>query len=261
MKFRYGYRTKENQKVEGCVFAHSREDVYSILKRKGIKPYFVELEAGVLNRVLYWFVKARWILVAVFVAVLCMVLFYEKRSEDSLRKIQKNLTDDVVSSRFDDMTRRQIIGDQVVIACGVRSGWSDVFVNEGDRFFASFAIPGVSPVIRSTSVEAIEKALCADVEITQDDALEVRQIKSMVQGIKNELRDFLAAGGSIKEFGDCLVERQEKEIMYRNRVKNELEMAVHRGLDSGSLEKLWEEKNIELRQMGIKHVEMPGKED
>ena len=39
-------------------------------------------------------------------------------------------------------TRRQVIGDVAVIEKGIRTGWADAFEREGDRFFASFAIPG-----------------------------------------------------------------------------------------------------------------------
>ena len=60
---------------------------------------------------------------------------------------------------MDDTTRRQIIGDTAIIEKGIRTGWTDVFELDGERFLASFAIPGVPAGQRSTTVEEIQKAL------------------------------------------------------------------------------------------------------
>ena len=62
---------------------------------------------------------------------------------------------------MDDTTRRQIIGDTAIIEKGIRTGWADVFDLEGERFLASFAIPGVPAGQRSTTVDEIRKALDA----------------------------------------------------------------------------------------------------
>ena len=63
---------------------------------------------------------------------------------------------------LDDMTRRQVIGDTAVIEKGVRVGWADVFETEGERFLASFAIPGVKAGQRSTTEQALQEALARD---------------------------------------------------------------------------------------------------
>jgi hypothetical protein len=41
------------------------------------------------------------------------------------------------SSTSLDTTRRQVIGDAFLIEKGLRTGWSDVFAHEGERFLAS----------------------------------------------------------------------------------------------------------------------------
>ena len=43
-----------------------------------------------------------------------------------------------------EQTRRQVIGDAAVVDKGIATGWADVFAEEGERFFASFAIPGLA---------------------------------------------------------------------------------------------------------------------
>ena len=86
---------------------------------------------------------------------------------------------------------------------------------------------------------------------------EEMQANLLVEGMKEELRKFLQNGGKIKVFGNCLVERQETELGYYNRTKSELETMKNSGMDAKALEALWEKRNNELRQMGVKLVPMP----
>ena len=55
--------------------------------------------------------------------------------------------------------------------------------------------------------------------------LRKRGIKAMVEGLKNEARSYIAAGGTIVEYGKRLTERQDAEIAVYNRVKADLEKA------------------------------------
>ena len=134
---------------------------------------------------------------------------------------------------------------------------NSVFPEEGERFLASFAIPGVPAGQRNTTEDEIRAALSRRIEPSESDGIEARQIKSMVEGMKDELRNFLQNGGTIKVFGNCLVERQETELGYYNRTKSELETMKSSGMDAKALEALWEKRNNELRQMGVKLVPMP----
>jgi hypothetical protein len=140
-----------------------------------------------------------------------------------------------------------------VIEKGIRTGWADVFENEGDRFLASFAIPGVAAGLRSTSEEEIRRVLNVKVEPKPGDSIEAQQIKAMVEGMKGEARRYLAAGGTAVGYGRRLVERQEAEIAVYNRVKAEVE-AVRKGKTAEELESFIEERNDELRNLGIKPI-------
>lgn len=160
---------------------------------------------------------------------------------------------------LDDTTRRQVIGDAAVIEKGIRTGWADVFDNDGDRFLSSFAIPGVRAGVRSVAEDRIAYCLEHDVQPLSSDTLEARQIKAMVIGMKEELREFIAAGGTISEYGTRLVQRQEEEIGYYNRVKNELDKADESGMPDGELMALWERRNGQLRAMGIRLVSFPSR--
>ena len=157
-------------------------------------------------------------------------------------------------------TRRQPIGDAAVIEKGIRTGWADVFELEGERFLASFAIPGVKAGQRSTTVEEIEKALARDGrevsrQLPPDDGLEARQIRAMVEGMKREARAYIAAGGTVVDYGKRLTERQDAEIAIYERAKSEIEDAKGR-LTGDALVAFWEQRNDQLRNLGIKLISL-----
>ena len=147
--------------------------------------------------------------------------------------------------------RRQVIGDAAIIEKGIRNGWSDVFELEGERFLASFAIPGVKAGQRNTSEKEFAAALENKCIVAASDSLEARQIKAMVEGMKNEARRYLAAGGSIVEYGKRLTERQDAEIAVYNRVKADLEKA-RKTMAEAEFMTYWEKRNDELRNLGIR---------
>lgn len=251
MKFLYEYKTKENERRSGEIDAPSRPAVYAELKKQGIRPYKVDLAPGFWNWVRSLGKRTAAIVV---LAILCVTLAI------AVGRIVLNAPQpSPVEESLDSPIRRQVIGDTAIIEKGIRTGWADVFELEGERFLASFAIPGVPAGQRSTTEEEIRKALSTRHEArgTQSDSLEARQIVAMVEGMKDELRDFLRAGGTIREFGACLVERQEAELGYYNRTKGELETLSKSGMPDKELETLWEKRNSELRQMGIRLVPLP----
>ena len=250
MKFRYGYRTKDNEKVEGVISAASREDVYAQLKREGRKPYMVEPLPGLLNRLSG--IGKRWLAIAVL-AVLAAALAVALGRARTPAAPQPSSLD----ATLDAPTRRQPIGDVAVIDKGIREGWADVFPDEGERFLASFAIPGVPAGQRSTTEEEIRASLSRNVETTADDSIEARQIKAMVEGMKQELREFIADGGTIKMYGRRLVQRQEDELGYYHRAKAELDQAIAAKRGQGEINALVEKRNAALRKIGVKLLVLP----
>lgn len=251
MKFLYEYRTSDNVQHAGAVRASSRDAAYRRLKELGIRPGRLEAAPGILNALLGR--GKRWTLIAVLSAGIVAALLTAGRAE---RKAK------VVTDIFDMTTRRQPIGDAAIIDKGVRTGWADVFVLEGDRFLASFAVPGTEPAIRSTTEEKLKEALHSsdspDGRAALDlSSIESRQIRAIVSGMKQELREFIADGGTIRQYGRRLVQRQEQEIGYFNRVKNEIEGAAKAGVKGAALVELWEKRNATLRTMGIRLVPLP----
>ena len=251
MKFSYQYRTKANELKFGTVCAADKDAAYALLRSQGVKPSRLEEAPGFWNKLLGK--GKRWLAIAVLgvaVVVAALVIHSNTRTIRSIEQSQE---------AFDSPLRRQIIGDAAVIEKGIRTGWSDVFPLEGDRFLASFAIPGVPAAVRSTTEEKLREAL--DAPSTKHQApstsLEARQIVAIVTGMKRELRNYLAAGGTLVSYGRRLTARQDSEIAYYNRAKTELESAAKSRIGEQKILALWEEKNEELRNLGIRLLPMP----
>ena len=244
MKFLYEYRTRDNVGHSGMIDAPDKDAAFAMLKAQGIRASRMTIAPGFFNN-LFGRGK-RWTAIAVL-GVLCVVL--------TVLVLGRTSAPTESLAPFDDTTRRQVIGDAAVIEKGIRTGWADVFALEGDRFLASFAIPGVPAGQRSTTEDEIKKAL--DHSTANAEGIEARQIVAMVEGMKRELRAFLEKGGTISAYGRKLVQRQEQEIGYYTRAKREIDAAAASGMSQVELERLWERRNSALRAMGVKLVAMP----
>lgn len=255
MRFDYQYRTRDNVLKSGVVCALTRDEAFAVLKSKGIRPIRVQESKGFWNK---FFGKwKRWTAIVLLLLLLLFVLLRDRtdsygRSEDRTSAL---------ASQIISMTRRQPIGDAAVIERGIRTGWASVFEKEGDRFLASFAIPGVPAGKRNVLAQDLLSVLDDPCLESEGDGLEARQIKSMVAGMKDELREYLNAGGSVMSYGSRLVERQEYEIARYNRAKKQLDCAAEGGMSNEELECLWENLNEELRGIGVPLLQMPGTDE
>ena len=248
MKFTYAYKTSDGVRHEAAMDAESREAVFAALRQQGIKAIKVVAAdgskangeiRGIRKRVLVASVLAA----AVLAVVGTVAYFRNSQGENSGR-----------TSFITSQTRRQVIGDAAVIEKGILTGWADVFEREGERFLASFAIPGVKAGQRSTTEEKLREALVREEGGgKREEGIEARQIRAMVEGMKAELRAYLAAGGTAVGYGQRLVERQEAELAIYERTKAELKSARETMSEDDFLV-LWEKRNAELRNLGIRLV-------
>lgn len=260
MKYYYAYKESNGTRHEASMNAASRDEVFKELRKQGIKAIKVVAADGSKANGEIRGIRKRVLAASVIgAALLAGALVYF---------LQSKVPNPQSPTEFlDSQTRRQIVGDVAVIEKGIRTGWSDVFELEGERFLASFAIPGVPAGQRSTTEEEILKALEHDCREslrtshsaprTDAEGIEARQIKAMVEGMKAEARRFVSKGGKIAAYGRKLVRRQEEEIAYYNRAKAEIENAQKAKMPAAQLNDLWEKRNESLRQMGVKLVPMP----
>ena len=247
MKYTYAYKTSDGVRHEDSMNASSRDEVFAALRAKGIKAIKVVAADGS---------KANGEVRGVRKRVVVALLAFVALGVGVCAYLGGALTggSPVSGTAFQtDQSRRQIIGDAAIIEKGIRNGWSDVFALEGERFLASFAIPGVKAGQRNTSEKEFAAALENKCVVANSDSLEARQIKAMVEGMKNEARRYIAAGGSIAEYGKRLTERQDAEIAVYNRVKSDIEKA-RKTMSEAAFMSYWEKRNDELRNLGIKTV-------
>ena len=260
MKFTYAYKTSDGVRHEAAMDAESREAVFAALRQQGIKAIKVVAADGSKANGEIRGIRKRVLAAAVVgAAILAVIGTVVVGRGVSPRRGAQGLS--TLPVDFDSTVRRQVIGDAAIIEKGIRTGWADVFELEGERFLASFAIPGVPAGQRSTSEEKLREALHStptpSTYTSGSDGLEARQIRAMVEGMKDEARRFVKAGGSIAQYGRLLVQRQEEEIAYYNRAKAEIEAAQKAKMPTAQLNDLWEKRNESLRQMGVKLVAMP----
>ncbi|MBR4617424.1 MAG: hypothetical protein IKO55_17590 [Kiritimatiellae bacterium] len=263
MKYTYAYKTSDGKRHEAAMDAESREAVFEALRTKGIKAIKVVAsdgskangedshKKGASRKGETRRVALRRAIFAALLLLPILLLIPKNRSDLFFGIFGKARPAQNPAAFVDSQTRRQVIGDVAVVEKGVLTGWSEVFPEEGERFFASFAVPGVRAGQRNTTVEEIEASLRRKVSASPDDSLEARQIKAMVEGMKSEARAYIAAGGSIVEYGKRLVERQEAEIAIYERAKSDFE-AARKAKSEDELVAYWETLNDRLRNLGIK---------
>ena len=242
MRFAYAYRDSGGTRHEASIEAESRDAAFAALRKDGIRPIKVVAADGSKANGAPVGVRKRVVAILVGVAVCLGVAVTVAVSRVSAPTVPRLET-----------TRRFPIGDAAVIEKGILTGWSDVFQDEGERFLASFAVPGVKAGQRSTTAGELEAALARRIAIPQNVGLEARQIMAMVEGMKQEARAYVAAGGNVVEYGKRLTERQDAEIAFYERTKAEMEQAK-KTRSGPDLIEFWEGKNDALRHLGIRTI-------
>lgn len=237
-KFHYFYQSKENKNLDGWIVAKSRDDAYAQLRKQSIKPYKV-----VGKDPIAW---KRWAAIAVLaVALAGTYAWLALRSEPVAPDEQ--------------FVRHQIYGAESVIRNGISTEWSACGLDEGERYLARYAQPGIKVAYRrktSETASAVEASLSRHLEVEDSELLEYRQLKQIVESIKDELRAYIKSGGNVDGFLDRLQERQDQEVAYYNAANQELENAKGT-MPEDELYNLWAAKNAELRAIGLPMLKEP----
>ena len=250
MKFSYLYRTSDNIQHEDVIEARSRDDVYAQLRVKGIKPIRV-----VASKLPWWKrISFRWVAI---VALVCALAFVVAK----LNRVEKNGAVNLASEGSDRgaIGRRQIWGDRAIIDAAARENWRVIFKNPADRLLALFAQPGVRvamPMIPATIKEDFARALRTSVEVRDSDLEEYRQMKRIVEGMKEEMREYLADGGNIDGYVSRMVDRQNAEADVFDRERRALE-DLARSKSVEEIMPLWNDANRRLRAIGLKTLSIP----
>ena len=95
-----------------------------------------------------------------------------------------------------------------------------------------------------------ERAEEIDIQIAAEDSREVRELKQIVNGMREEMRGYLANGnGTPRSYWRRLNERTLSEMQIYERTRRELEKETR--------PEIWEQKNESLRILGLRTIPVP----
>lgn len=237
MKFIYQYRTSDNVQHDGEVCAPNREAAFRKLREQGIRPARLNAAPGLAN----WVVgigKVWFIVFALSVAVIILSVAIVIENE---------------SNEISAMDRHQIYGEPAFMDELDRDEFAKVLDAQGERYLACFAQPGIIHKFSDHNwkyhmAQSLRGCLTNRIEVLESDRREVREIKLIVQGMKQELEAYLSDGvGTPELFVKRLMERQEKELQLFLSAKNEVERMPERLAI----------RNASLRSLGLPTIEPP----
>ena len=145
-----------------------------------------------------------------------------------------------------------------------RGDFGAVLPREGDRMLAVFAQPGKFMCAKGENPRRIDVSQAAifndyvkndlstekDIVIHPDEPREIQELKQIVNGMREELRGYLANGnGTARSFWRRLNERALQEMHIVERTRRELEKEKST--------EVWEEKNAALRRLGLRTIPNP----
>ena len=225
----------------GVVSASDRDAAFALLKSQGVKPYAVAEASGFFNKLLGK--GKRWIAIAVLGALCVSLVFALRSSRLALRSP-------------DAAPRHQIYGDPALMEEWEENVYLTALTDPGERILAVYAQPGgyvgwqgvaSNVVFTADDVAAVEATRNSPVTFSDDDRRELRELKAIVAGMKDELREYLSDGvGSVRTYLTRLEERRHAEIAAYKKVAQEL--------DDEQDEAVREAKNEALRAMGLRTV-------
>jgi len=229
VKYRYFYQTKENENKEGWIKARSRENAYALLRKSGIRPYRLVGDDPV-----NWKPYAAGAAIVLLATALAAAL---------------------LSSREDcrPRPRAQLVGDREVISAGMYSGWTNVLSSALDRRLALYAQPGrfvEKTPVSEEELEAFAAELGQEVQYVPGEPPEHRMLRNIVAKMREEMREYLAAGGTVKDYLDFLEERQDQERELRNRAIDTIARAPESMRERARIN-----VNLRLREMGLAEVQ------
>ena len=235
--------------------AASREEVFEALRARGIKAIKVVAADGSKANGEVRGVRKR--VVAALVALAALVA-------GVVAYIGGERTGAAAADPASSSPRHQIYGDPVLMEDFERGEFKDVLPREGDRMLAVFAQPGKLMCAKGANVRRLDAAQEAafaayakaeldagrDIGISSDEPRESQELKRIVNGLRDEMRAYLANGnGTPRSYWRRLNERTLMEMQICERTRRELEKET--SLD------VWEQKNEALRRLGLRPIPNP----
>ena len=256
MKYTYAFKTSDGARHEAAMEAASREAVFTALRERGIKAIKVVAADGSKANGEVRGVRKR--AVAALVAVVALLAGAAAFLVGERTRTAQGGADGDPAARS---PRHQIYGDPALVEAFKRGRFEDALERPGDRRLAWFSQPGrllcpkgmTSAQVRRLSDEAVAELQAvgeSDIATDPSEPREVRELKQIVNGIRAEMREYLANGnGTIRSFWRRLLERTRQEAQIYERTRRELENEKSHAV--------WERKNDALRRLGLRTIPNP----
>ena len=259
MKYTYAYKTSDGIRHEDSINAASREEVFAELRKRGIKAIKVVAADGSKANGELRGVRKRAVAALVALAAIGAGVVAYLGGTRTAAVVAANSA--VVSPRH------QIYGDPAIMKAFERGDFGDVFSRDGDKMLAIFAQPGKLMCAKGVNPRHLgmangqlgtvfdhysktELSPDKDIAVSTNDSREVRELKQIVNGMRDEMRVYLANGnGTPHSFWRRLNERTLEEMRIYDRTKRELE--------NEKSSEVWEQKNEALRTLGLRTIPLP----
>ena len=254
MKYTYAYKTSDGTRHEASMDAPSREAVFEALRARGIKAIKVVAADGSKANGEVRGMRKRTVAALVAVAAACAgVVAYIGGGRTA-----------AAPGAAAAAPRHQIYGDPAIMDGLERGDFGAVLPRDGDRMLAVFAQPGrlmcrdgFNPQwLSAEQLEAFsryareELAPEHDLPVDAASPREERELRQIVNGMREEMRGYLANGnGTPRSFWRRLNERTGEEMQIYERTRRELE-------NEKSAEAR-ERRNDALRRLGLRTIPSP----
>ena len=237
--------------------AKSRDEAFQVLRGRGIRPIKVVAADGskANGEVRGLRKRAVFALVAFAAAVAGVVAYFGGERSGAA----------TAANSAANAPRHQIYGDPATMEGLERGDFAAHLPRTGDQMLAVFAQPGklmcakgANPRLLDAAMEAAfvayakdELAAERDIAIDAGEERELRELKQIINGMREEMREYLANGnGTPRSYWRRLNERTAQEIQIYERTRRELEKETS--------EEVWEQKNDALRRLGLRTIPNPG---
>ena len=257
MKYTFAYKTSDGVRHEDSLDAQSRDEVFQVLRGRGIRPIKVVAADGSKANGEVRGVRKRAVFALVALAALVAGIVAYLGGE---RTGAATAANSAASA-----PRHQIYGDPATMEGLERGDFTAHLPRTGDQMLAVFAQPGKLMCARGSNPRRIDEksyetfeayaksdlTVENDISINGSESREITELKQIVNGMRAEMREYLANGnGTPRSFWRRLNERTAQEIQIYERTRRELEKETS--------EEVWEQKNDALRRLGLRTIPNPG---
>lgn len=252
MRYSYAYKTSDGVRHVAEITAKSREDVFSTLRQKGIKPIkVVAADGSKANGTVQGIGKGAFFVSILVVAILAGAIA-------SLVGMRRDGTaaQEVVQIQAKPLPRQMIPGDRRRIADAKR----DAFSNRVESYLAQFVEPGrtvADPDEGRPSEKDFSDSLAVPIFYSEDEFSEQIMLKRMVAWIKREMSVYVRGGGKIGDYLALLVQRQETEADHRAKAERHLNQLLGDKRQVRAAYDFLLKANAQLQGMGIYPLPMP----